>query len=77
MFTTTTEMVLSRRFRLVATAFAALLGVAFMAGTLTLTDTVTKSLNHLVANANQGTDAWVRALDQDQRLRPAGPGQRR
>src|SRR5579862_7426579 len=61
MFRTTAKIVLARRFRLVTTAFAVLLGVAFMAGTLTLTDTVSKSFDRLYANVYSGTDAYVRS----------------
>jgi putative ABC transport system permease protein len=55
------KIVLARRFRLATTAFAVLLGVAFMAGTLTLTDTVGKSFDRLYANVYAGTDAYVRS----------------
>jgi putative ABC transport system permease protein len=61
MFKTTIKSLLARRFRLVTTAFAVLLGVAFMAGTLTLTDTVSKTFDSLFANVYAGTDAYVRS----------------
>jgi putative ABC transport system permease protein len=50
----------ARKFRLFATALAVVLGVAFMAGTLVLTDTVTRTFNNLFANVYKGTDAVVR-----------------
>src|SRR6516164_8735847 len=53
--------VLARKFRLFATALAVTLGVAFMAGTLVLTDTIGRTFNDLSAGVYQGTDAVVRA----------------
>jgi putative ABC transport system permease protein len=61
MFTTTIKTLLARRFRLVTTAFAVLLGVAFMAGTLTLTHAIGKTFDSVYANAYAGTDAYVRS----------------
>jgi putative ABC transport system permease protein len=61
MLTTSVKILLARRFRLVTTAFAVLLGVAFMAGTLTLTSTVGKAFDRLYANVYAGTDAFVRS----------------
>jgi putative ABC transport system permease protein len=52
---------LARKFRLVAVALAVTLGVAFMAGTLVLTDTIGKTFNDLSAGVYKGTDAEVRA----------------
>ena len=52
---------LARKFRLVATALAVTLGVAFMAGTLVLTDTFGQTFNDLSAGVYKGTDAVVRA----------------
>jgi putative ABC transport system permease protein len=51
---------LAHRRRLMATAIAVMLGVAFMAGTLVLTDTVTHTFNSLFATVYKGTDAVVR-----------------
>jgi hypothetical protein len=48
---------LARKFRLVATALAVTLGVAFMAGTLVLTDTFGQTFNDLSAGVYKGTDA--------------------
>src|SRR3954452_22882607 len=48
-------------FRLVATALAVVLGVAFMAGTFVLTDTIRTSFDRLFADVNAGTDVLVRA----------------
>ena len=52
---------LARKFRLIATALAVTLGVAFMAGTLVLTDTFGQTFNDLSAGVYKGTDAVVRA----------------
>jgi putative ABC transport system permease protein len=52
---------LARKFRLFATALAVTLGVAFMAGTLVLTDTFGQVFNDLSAGVYKGTDAVVRA----------------
>ena len=60
MFRTTLKNLAARKLRLLTTSFAVLLGVAFMAGTLVLTDTIGKSLNDTVADANDGTDVYVR-----------------
>ncbi len=54
------EGLLARKLRLFATALAVTLGVAFMAGTLVLTDTISRTFNDLFANVYQGTDAVVR-----------------
>ena len=51
----------ARKIRLVTTGLAVLLGVAFMSGTLVLTDTIGRTFDDLFANVNKGTDALVRA----------------
>jgi putative ABC transport system permease protein len=51
---------LARKLRLFTTSLAVLLGVAFMAGTLVLTDTIGRTFDRLFANAAAGTDAVVR-----------------
>ncbi|HSB86452.1 MAG TPA: ABC transporter permease, partial [Ilumatobacteraceae bacterium] len=61
MFFTTLKSLAARKLRLFTTSFAVLLGVAFMAGTLVLTDTIGKTFDELFANVNSGTDAYVRA----------------
>src|ERR1700747_3416176 len=52
---------LARKFRLVATALAVTLGVAFMAGTLGVTDTLGPTLKNLSPGVYKATDAVVRA----------------
>lgn len=60
MFRTTLKDLRARKLRLLTTSLAVLLGVAFMAGTLVLTDTIGKTFDGLFANANVGTDVYVR-----------------
>jgi putative ABC transport system permease protein len=56
----TIRNLLARKFRLVATALAVTLGVAFMAGTLVLGDTIGRTFDDLSAGVYEGTDAAVR-----------------
>jgi putative ABC transport system permease protein len=68
MLRTTIKTLAARKWRLLTTSVAVLLGVAFMAGTLVLTDTIGKTFDDLFANVNAGTDAYVRgelAFDSD------------
>jgi putative ABC transport system permease protein len=51
---------LARKLRLFTTSLAVLLGVAFMAGTLVLTDTIGRTFDSIFAEATAGTDAVVR-----------------
>ena len=60
MFRTAWKGLLGHKFRFVATALAVTLGVAFMAGTLVLTDTIRATFDNLFADVYQGTDAVVR-----------------
>ena len=60
MFRVTIKGLLAHKFRLAATALAIILGVAFMAGTLVLTDTIGKTFDDLFADVFEGTDAVVR-----------------
>jgi putative ABC transport system permease protein len=57
---TTLKGLLARKLRLLTTSLAVLLGVAFMSGTLVLTDTIGKTFDDLFADVNAGTDAYVR-----------------
>lgn len=57
----TIKQLAAKRLRLLTTTMAVLLGVAFLAGTLVLTDTLGHTLDGVVADANVGTDAYVRA----------------
>jgi putative ABC transport system permease protein len=60
MFSTAIKGLIAHKLRLFATALAVTLGVAFMAGTLVLTDTVTKTFDDLFGDVYQNTDAVVR-----------------
>ena len=59
--TLTIKQLAANKMRLLATAFAVILGVAFLAGTLILTDTIRGTFDTLLATADEGTDAYVRA----------------
>src|SRR5215472_12040039 len=61
MFKVILESLLARKRRLVTTALAVIIGVAFTAGTLMLTDSMGKTFNDLSAGAYKNTDAVVRA----------------
>jgi putative ABC transport system permease protein len=61
MFRVIMRGLLARKFRLFATALAVTLGVASMAGTMVLTDTIGHTFNDLSATVYKGTDAEVRA----------------
>jgi putative ABC transport system permease protein len=60
-FTLTMKQLAANKIRLLATSFAIILGVAFLAGTLILTDTIKGTLNGVLAEADAGTDAYVRS----------------
>jgi putative ABC transport system permease protein len=60
MFKLTLKELAAHKLRLLATAFAVLLGVAFMAGTFVFTDTISASYDSALAEANEGVDAYVR-----------------
>ncbi len=60
MLKTTISGLVARKLRLFATAFAVLLGVAFMAGTFVLTDTIQKTFHDLFGSVYVHTDAVVR-----------------
>ena len=60
MFTLTIKELVARKLRLLTTAFAVLLGVAFMAGTFVFTDSISATFDSVLAEANEGVDAYVR-----------------
>ena len=59
MFLLTIRQLATKKLRLLTTAMSVLLGVAFLAGTLVLTDTVGRTLDHTLADANAGTNVYV------------------
>ena len=61
MLRTTFKSLAAHKFRLFATSLAVMLGVAFMAGTLVLTDTIQKTFDDLFSDIYDDTDAVVRA----------------
>ncbi|HEX2272768.1 MAG TPA: FtsX-like permease family protein, partial [Acidimicrobiales bacterium] len=60
MFRVTVKGLLAHKLRLAATALAVMLGVAFMAGTLVLTDTISRTFDDLFGDVFADTDAVVR-----------------
>jgi putative ABC transport system permease protein len=61
MFTLALKELAARKRRLLSTVFAVLLGVAFMAGTMVFTDTIGATFDSVLAEADEGVDAYVRA----------------
>ena len=59
----TLKNLFARKFRLVLTSIAVVLGVAFMAGTFVLTDTLGNVFDDLFVDTNEGVDAQVRAQE--------------
>ncbi len=60
MFKLTIKELVAHKLRMITTAFAVLLGVAFMAGTLVFTDTIGATFDSALADADEGVDAYVR-----------------
>src|SRR3954447_988591 len=61
MFSTTIRQMLAHKLRLVLTTASIALGIAFLAGTLVLTDTMGLAFEQLFSKVSSGTDAVVRA----------------
>ena len=61
MFTLTINSIRAKKVRFLLTGVAVILGVAFMAGTLVLTDTIKQSYDNVAANVYKSTDAVVRS----------------
>src|SRR3954468_15117551 len=61
MFSLTLKSVRANKARFLLTSVAVILGVAFMAGTLVLTDTIKKSYDDVAINVYKHTDAVVRS----------------
>jgi putative ABC transport system permease protein len=62
MLKATLKSVMAHKLRLALTALAVVLGVAFMAGTFVLTDTIKHTFDTLFAQTAAGKDAVVRAI---------------
>ncbi|HEX2043909.1 MAG TPA: FtsX-like permease family protein [Acidimicrobiales bacterium] len=75
MFRVTVKGLLAHKVRLAATALAVMLGVAFMAGTLVLTDTISRTFDDLFGDVFRDTDAVVR--QQEAFTAPEGEGAQR
>src|SRR3954454_5266952 len=60
MFSTTLQQMLAHKLRLVLTTASIALGVAFLAGTFVLTDTMGLAFEQLFGKVSSGTDAVVR-----------------
>ncbi len=60
MFKVTIRNLWSHKRRLLSTTISIVLGVAFMAGTFVLTDTLDKGFDDLFSTVNEGVDAEVR-----------------
>lgn len=60
MFRLTIKQLAARKARLATTTAAVVLGVTFLAGTMVLTDSIDQTLDTILADANAGTDAYVR-----------------
>src|SRR6516162_5372159 len=61
MFALTVKSIRANKARFLLTSIAVLLGVAFMAGTFVLTDTIRKSYSEISTNVYRSTDAVVRS----------------
>src|SRR5919106_2966649 len=59
----TIKGLLAHKLRFLLTALAVMLGVAFLSGTLVLTDTISRTFDNLFADVNRGTDAFVRSRE--------------
>ncbi|MEX2269254.1 MAG: ABC transporter permease [Acidimicrobiia bacterium] len=63
MLRVTIKNLFARKFRLVLTSIAVILGVAFMAGTFVLTDTLGNVFDGLFADVNRGVDVALRGKE--------------
>ena len=78
MFKLTIKELAAHKLRLLTTAFAVLLGVAFMAGTLVFTDTISATFDSALADADDGSRRLrPDAVGDRPRLRRARPASRR
>lgn len=59
----TVKSFLAHKVRFLLTAVAVILGVAFMSGTMVLSDTLKRTFDNLFSNVFEGTDAFVRSTN--------------
>ena len=59
----TLDSLRNRKIRLLSTAASIVIGVAFLAGSLVLIDTIGRTFDDLLADVNEGVDAEVRSSD--------------
>ena len=64
MFALALRSILAKKLRLLSTALAVLLGVAFLSGTLVFTDTIRRSFDDLFADVFEQTDSYVRSTEE-------------
>ena len=64
MFRISLKSLWAHKRRLVGTSLAVVLGIAFLAGTMVLGDTLKATFNDLFTNVNRGTDAVVRSASE-------------
>lgn len=76
MFSLTIKSIRANKARFLLTSVAVLLGVAFMAGTFVLTDTIQKSYGDISANVYRSTDAVVRSARQTESADEGGAATR-
>src|ERR1700709_2799379 len=63
MWKVTLKQLLGNKGRLIGTALSVIIGIAFLAGSLVLTDTIGRTFDELFANVNKNTDAYVRSTN--------------
>lgn len=63
MFALAVRSILAKKMRLLSTAVAVLLGVAFLSGTFVFTDTIRRSFDDLFADVFERTDSYVRSTE--------------
>ncbi len=63
MWQLTLDNLRARKFRLISTALSITIGVAFLAGSLVLIDTIGQTFDDLLADVNEGVDVQVRSSD--------------
>ena len=72
MFRYSLRALLAHKVRLLLTVAAITVGVAFVSGSLVLSDTMGRAFDELFAGLAKGTDVTVRAQSNDPRCQPPG-----